>query len=140
MTNPHENTPTTLPLPAHPNTTHAAHSLQAIGQVISQTLTAGDMLDMLRSALATDKKGTAMLFTQAQVLDALFHRLTMKALSGTDDKGQPLRDYVHEGQIHLALRTQKQCRTTVEAMAILRAAEAGKLKEEAKQSAPLYRY
>jgi hypothetical protein len=140
MTNTHDTTPT-HPLPAHPNTRHAAHSLKAIGQVISQNLTANDMLEMLRASLATDASGAAMLFTQAQVLDALFHRLTMKALSGADEAGQPLPDYVHEGQVHLALRTQKQCRSTVEALALLRAAEAGKAKElEKTQDDPRYRY
>lgn len=108
-------------LPRHPNAGRAAASLAEICRVYAKELTAADMLDTLRSALKNDSDGQAMLFSQAQVLDTLFHRLTIRAMSGTDGQGEPIHDYVNEETTKLALRAQKLCRTTVESMNILQA-------------------
>jgi hypothetical protein len=118
---PHQNKPESpSALPAHPHTTQAAHGMAAIGQMFARDLTAQDMLDSLRVALSQDGDGEAMLFNQAQVLDTLFHRLTVNALSGVDDDGQPVPDYVDIERVNLLLRAQKQCRTTIEVRNALR--------------------
>ncbi len=114
--NEEENAPSLLP---HPNTPQAAEGMAAIAQHFARELTATDMLDVLHSAARMDSNGHNMMFTQAQVLDSLFHRLTLKAMSGVDKNGAPIKDYVENISLELALRTQKQCRTTLEALNIL---------------------
>lgn len=119
----------------HANTPLAAQGMAAIAQQFSKELTATDMLSVLQSSFRNDHEGAGMMFTQSQVLDALFHRLTLKAMSGVDDKGNPIRNYVEERTLELALRTQKQCRTTMEALhhARLRQEESDRLKRREKE-------
>lgn len=107
----------TLP---HNQTPFAADSMAAIAQQFAKELTASDMLDVLQSSLRGDREGAGMMFAQSRVLDMLFHRLTLKAMSGVDDKGDPIKNYVEQETLHLALRAQKQCRTTVEALVMAR--------------------
>jgi hypothetical protein len=114
--NPNVNPNRDLPTPTHPNTEKAAASIAKIGEFVARDLTAQDMLDALRSALAQDGNGQAMMFCQSQVLDMLFHRLINKALSGVDEQGEMDPNYVDDTRIDMALRTQRQCRSTVDLM------------------------
>ncbi len=125
----------TAPDLVHANTPLAAQGMAAIAKQFSKELTAVDMLDVLQSSFRNDHEGAGMMFTQSQVLDALFHRLTLKAMSGVDDKGAPISNYVEEEVLDLALKAQKQCRVTVEALhhARTRAAEQEKLQAREKQ-------
>lgn len=106
----------TAPDLVHANTPLAAQGMAAIAKQFSKELTAIDMLDVLQSSFRNDHEGAGMMFTQSQVLDALFHRLTLKAMSGVDDKGAPIPNYVEEEVLDLALKAQKQCRVTMEAL------------------------
>lgn len=118
---------------SHPNISHAAESLRAIGKAFIPELALVDMMDILRRSLVNDRDGLGILFTQAQVLDSLFNRMTIKALSGVDDKGNPARDYVDNARIELALRTQKQCRSTLEMTHVLRDKQERSEKEQKKR-------
>ncbi len=115
---------------SHPNTPQAAEGMEAIAKHFSRSLTATDMLDVLQSAMRRDSNGHGMMFTQMQVLDSLFHRLILNSMSGIDEDGEPIKNYVSEMNLNLALRTQKQCRTTLEALNTLKRAEEQKKKKE----------
>ena len=112
--------------PPYPNTPMAQHSMEAIAKHVSEELTAKDMLDVLQSALRVDPDGVGMMYTQTPILDQLFHRLTINAMSAADKDGNPVKHYVNDKRIDLLLRMQKQCRATVEALNTIRARKEGK--------------
>ncbi|HEY8963775.1 MAG TPA: hypothetical protein VIN59_04850 [Alphaproteobacteria bacterium] len=98
----------------------AARSLQEINRPFSLPPENRAQFDALSQDLArTLEDGTdarTMLFTQARILDALFKRLAFRDIHSpyTGADGIP---YLKSHELSLALRSQKQCRTTIEALA-----------------------
>ena len=81
----------------------AAHALACVGRYFAPDITAREMADMLTLSIECGDSGAKALHKQAQVLDGLFHRLTVQALDG------PEKNSVHAGMMEFALRAQKQC-------------------------------
>ncbi len=104
----------------HPNTPMALYSMEAIGKHVSESLTAKDMVEVLHRAFDQDPEGEAMLLTQAQILDQLFHRLTINAMTAAENDETPVKHYVHDKRVHLLLRLQKQCRATLDSLRQIR--------------------
>lgn len=103
-------------------TTLAMNSLHQCQRPFTGALTADDMLLELHNALVHDTDGQTMLFTHAQTLNALFHRLIARAVDCPDPQGNPTL-YVSDRMTVLALTAQKQCLQTLAGLAALRALE-----------------
>jgi hypothetical protein len=135
-----------MTLPAEVNLSVAAESLTRAALFADPALTPRAMRRMMAgavSASATASPGpspasgqhmaaaqhdTAMLARQAQVLDILFHRLVVKALTPAYQRGDgdpAANHYVDDARLDLALRAQRQCRNTLGTAQLLKALHAG---------------
>ncbi|MBL4589524.1 MAG: hypothetical protein JKY11_05535 [Alphaproteobacteria bacterium] len=90
----------------------------------NQTVTIADMCTMLETALHDDAEGKQLLFDQAQTLNAIFHRLLEKGIGGKSLEGTPMPEYVTDGYILLALKAQRQCAMTIDALSKIKTREA----------------
>lgn len=102
--------------PGDPAILMASQNLAHCAAPFDESLTPAAMRAALERVLIVDGEGRDTLFMQAQLLDALFYRLTAKALTATDGAGAPVADYVNDARIDLALRAQRQCRTTFDSL------------------------
>lgn len=97
----------------------AARSLQEISRPFTTKTRdpAGidDLACALRDNLAAQDDSDLMLYTQARILDAMFKRIVLRDMHGPykDEHGIP---FLRPESVNLALRSQKQCRTTLEAL------------------------
>lgn len=100
----------------------AAESLSRAALFAEPALTPRAMRQMMEKPLggggdvpALDgTSGTETLARQAQVLDILFHRLVVKALSSPyKNHDSASAAYVDDARLDLALRAQRQCRNTL---------------------------
>jgi len=115
------NVPTDLPL-AH---IHAARSMQTCGRPFDPGATADEMLAELHRAFIADGDCESLMFMQAQVLDATFHRALAKALAN-HFPNNPAANCLDGHILNLALRAQKQSRQA--ALALQKLREAGEEK------------
>ena len=106
--------------PQHPDMDRAAASMQAVSQGFHEDITAHDALEILRTALRTDREGEGVLFTQVQLLDGLFHRVMINALTAIDHEDKAKSDLANDRRLTMALRAQNQCRNTLNAMNTIR--------------------
>jgi len=112
--------PDPAPWPDCPPMRMAAESISRCLLPYDKAVTAASMRALLEDALAADGPDDDILFYQAQVLDALFHRLAVSALTApTWNKGNN-PDYLDDSRVFLALRAQKQCRVTLETLRTLK--------------------
>lgn len=120
---PPKNPPTTpdLPVPVH----LSAESLTRCALFTDATITPRTMRQMMESAQADDQFHEETLARQAQVLDALFHRLVVKALTSPYKGRADDPAYVDNDRLDLALRAQRQCRNTVGTIQLLKAMQKG---------------
>src|SRR5262249_50707114 len=104
----------------NPRAAYAAQSLKSIGETMLPELKLVDMIEILRTPTQNDAAGESLMFNQAQVLDSLFHRMTITAMQGHDEQNALVRDYVTNKRLDIVLRAQKQCRSTLQAILGLR--------------------
>lgn len=97
----------------------AAQSLRACFFPFNPDMPLSAVKDALESARDQDKDGQTLLDTQTRVLDSLFHRLITRALNPTRNMDGTPQNYVNGEYMDLALRAQKQCRTTLDALRVL---------------------
>ncbi len=111
------NLPAISPENQSPMTQMATECLTRCALPFDGGLTAADMKAALEDSLVPDADQSAMLARQAQLLDALFYRLLVKGLTSPRWSMGDGTDYVDDDRVNLALRSQKQCRSTVETLA-----------------------
>lgn len=115
MTNTKEDTPGLISIPPHHEC--AARALKHILELFHQH--APDLGDREAETAMTPEAGPdgqARLMTQAQLLDAVFHRLALDSFSAKTYNGQPIPGYKNLDCLNMALRAQKQCRATIETL------------------------
>lgn len=61
---------------------------------------------------------TQLLYNQAALLDALFSKLMQESVTLRHDSRGGAYNYVRDDHINMALRAQKQCRQTLDCMAL----------------------
>ena len=108
--------------PPPPPLREAARSLEALNRPSSTEAGLTALMADLERSLESGADCTGMLYTQARVLDALFKRIVMRDIHSNykfEDGVPRLKD----DQINFALRAQKQCRATIEALEKNRANE-----------------
>ena len=111
-----ENTGESVSALFYPPEQQVMESLRVLTRHLPQKPTLKDQCDMMQSSLFHDENSQNMLYAQLYVLDTLFHSNIANAMNVTDENGNKVKDYVSSRFIDLALRTQKQCRTTIEAL------------------------
>jgi hypothetical protein len=106
-----------LPRVTDLTTTQTMRSLRLCNLPFDDVGDDDDMLIELHNAFVNDGGGHKTLFTQAQTLDALFHRLLARALK--NPYNDPTSLYIDDEYTDLALRAQSQCQRVISALSLL---------------------
>ena len=102
------NPPSTTPSPQSSiPEQQAAQSIMECNRPFNADISVDQMLVELHEAFTSDGDCEQLLFMQSRVLDALFARLISRAMTGVDENGDPVIDYIDSQNINLALRAQK---------------------------------
>jgi hypothetical protein len=105
---------TTSPELAAHRVIHAAERNSGLGQHIDMPILLETLRQQVNAVHGGDvKHAEAMLMNQATALQSLFNRLTEKAMEQTQMPHL-------EGFMRMALRTQSQCRTTLETLSAIK--------------------
>jgi hypothetical protein len=94
-----------------------AHTLRTNPYVPATT--ADEMLLELHHGFVDDRDCEHLLFLQARTLDAMFNRLVIRALKAPTTAGQ--EGGIDDDRLKLALTAQRQCRSAVNTMGLVRA-------------------
>lgn len=103
------------------NRLKTAESLSNAAAFFDKGFTAAEALHHLRTAFVADGDAQDVLFGHIQVLDCLFHRGAIEAVMvrKDDDRFYP-SDILNPDALDLALRLQRQCRQSIQALHLLR--------------------
>lgn len=109
-TSPHTHAPRHAP--GRVSVLQAARALDQCAQTFADGLSIDDIARDLEVTLFSDDDADMLLHTQARILDTLFKRIAADDMHDTWNNKPSLREH----KIDLALRTQRHCRNTVEAL------------------------
>jgi hypothetical protein len=98
-------------------TVQAARSLLQTIRPFDQNITEDDVKWNIRGGIVaiSDNQDERILYGQMRVLDALFHRVTVKAMKSPQPESDGV-NYVDDERLVLALRAQHQCRQTLDSI------------------------
>ena len=113
-------TPPRLPLPysQQPKAGEvvSTRTMSHIMSPVSDAYTQDMMQDAFAHAQENHDDGREVLFQQTHIMHYLFNRLLEKGIGGESYNGKPLPQKINENFMMLALRTQHQCRQTIDSI------------------------
>lgn len=113
-------------VPADPTLVQAAQSLAEIIRPQNPAQGVTEMILELHRCYEQDGNCETLLFLQARLLDSMFNRLVLRAFQA--DQAHHFNDEA----VNLALRAQRQCRTAIDVLSVVRARQDRKFENELK--------